>query len=314
VEHFIRNFDKVPNLAHHPKMNHLHLRTEFGQQRNRGLLILAFDYQNLFEESCFKDNFPQEKIFRFKELVHQGFHSVSQTNKDNNLAILIDPKYGKKILNDSSDFNYTVGVPVEDEGVFPLNWLCEGSLYQHLLERPSTWFVKVLFRFHTEMNPEHKKTQLTQLRKLSGVCSELKRKLMVELINLHNFSQEETSMVNEVALIEAIDEVYKEGIYPYWWGINALDNNEKWVKLNEVIDENDPEVGVIFQCNYSQIEKLSAWFGTISSNSQSFGLVVGQSIFWEPWKNYINGNTDDAEVISEVAERFQKLLKVWSDL
>jgi len=314
VEHFIRNFDKIPNLAHHPKMNNLHSRTEFGQQRNRGLLILAFDHRNLFEESCRTENLSQEKIFRFKELVHHGFHSVSQTTKDNNLAILIDPKYGKKILNDSSDFNYTVGVPVEDEGIFPLNWLCEGSLYQHLLERPSTWFVKALFCFHTEMNPEDKKSQLAQLRKLSGVCSELKRKLMVELINSQKFSQEDASMVNEVSLTEAIDEIYKEGIYPYWWGINALENNEKWLELNEVFDENDPDAGVIFQCNYSQIEKLPAWFRAVRSNSQNYGLAVGHSIFWDTWEKYINGNTDDAEVISDAEERFQKLLKVCTDL
>jgi len=268
----------------------------------------------MFEESCVTLNLPQDKIFKFKELVHQGFHFVSQNIKDNNLAILIDPKYGKKILNDSSDYNYSIGVSVEEEGVFPLNWLSEGSLYQHLLERPSTWFVKVLFRFHTEMKPEYKKTQLTQLRKLSGVCSELKRKLMVELINVKNFSQDDVSMVNEMALTEAIDEVYKEGIFPYWWAINALDNNEKWEKLNEVIYENDPEAGIIFHYNYSQIEKLPAWFSTAHSNSQNFGLAVGRSIFLEPWEKYINSNANDAEMISEVSERFQKLLNLWSDL
>jgi len=314
VEHFIRNFDKVPNLAHHPKMDHLHSKTVFGQQRNRGLLILALDHKNLFEESCLKENLPQMKIFRFKELVHHGFHSVSQTIKDNNLAILIDPKYGKKILNDSSDFNYSVGAPVEDEGNFHLNWLCDGSLYQYLLKRPSTWFVKVLFRFHTEMNPEDKKSQLKQLRKLSVVCSELKRKLMVELLIPEGFSKKVASTVNEVALTKAIDEVYKDGIYPYWWRINILDSKEKWVKLNEVMKKNDSEVGVIFHCNYSQIEKFSAWFGAVRSNSQSCGLTVGQSIFWDTWEKYINGNADDAGVISESAERFQKLLKVWSDL
>ena len=117
-----------------------------------------------------------------------------------------------------------------------------------------------------------------------------------------------------MALTETIDEVYKEGIYPYWWKINALDSKGKWVKLNEVIEKNDPEAGVIFKCNYSQIEKLPAWFGAVRSNSQSCGLAVGQSIFWEPWEKYINGYADDAGVISEAAERFQKLLKVWSDL
>ena len=106
-------------------MNQLHSRTEFGKPQNRELLILVFDHRTQFEESCLTGSLPQEKIFRFKELVHQGFHAVSQTIKDNNLAILIDSKYGKKILNDSSDFNYTVGVPVEDEEIFPLYWLCE---------------------------------------------------------------------------------------------------------------------------------------------------------------------------------------------
>jgi len=314
LEYFIRNFDKVPNLAHHPKMNQLHSRTEFGQQRNRRLLIFAFDHRNLFEESCRTGNLPQEKIFRFKELVHHGFHSVCQTNKDTNLAILVDPKYGKKILNDSSGFNYTVGVPVEDEGEFPLNWLCEGSLYQHLLERPSTWFVKVLFSFHTEMNLEDKIYQLTQLRKLSDVCSELKRKLMIELDIPEGISKKFASTVNEVALTEAIDEVYKGGIYPYWWEINPLDSKEKWMKLNEVIDENDPETGVIFKCNYLQLEKLPAWFGAAHSNFKSCGLAVGQSIFWDTLEKYIIGNADDAEVISEIAVRFQKLINLWSDL
>jgi 5-dehydro-2-deoxygluconokinase len=117
-----------------------------------------------------------------------------------------------------------------------------------------------------------------------------------------------------VELTDAIGEVFQEGIYPYWWKINALDSKEKWLKLNEVIDENDPETGLIFQFNYSQIKKLPAWIGVARSNSQSCGLAVGQSIFSEPWEKYINGNTDDAEVISEVAERFQKLLKVWSYL
>ena len=170
------------------------------------------------------------------------------------------------------------------------------------------------FRFHTEMNPEDEKSQLTKLRKLSGVCSELKRKLMVELIIPEDFFQEDASKGNEVALTEAINKVYKEGIYPYWWKINALDNKEKWVKLNEVIEENDPVTGVIFQCNYSQIEKLQTWFGAARSNSQSYGLAVGQSIFWDTWEKYINGNSDDAGVISEAAERFQKLLKVCTDL
>ena len=70
----------------------------------------------------------------------------------------------RKILNDSSNFNYNIGVSVEDEGVSPLNGCVKDRYIQLLLERPSTWFVKVLFRFHTEMNSEDEKSQLMQLR------------------------------------------------------------------------------------------------------------------------------------------------------
>ena len=71
---------------------------------------------------------------------------------------------------------------------------------------------------------------------------------------------------------------------------------------------------MIFQCNYLQIEKLRTWFGPVLSNSRRYGLALGHSIYWDTWDKYINGDTDDAEVISDFTERFQKLLKVWSDL
>ena len=86
------------------------------------------------------------------------------------------------------------------------------------------------------------------------------------------------------------------------------------MKLNEVMDENDPDVGVLFQCNYSQIENLRTWYGAAGTNSQRCGLALGQSIFWDTWEKYINGNAADVEVISKVVERFQKLLKVCTEL
>ncbi len=314
VEYFISNFDNVPNLENDFKLNMLHSRTEFGMLQNRKLLLLAFDQRNIFEESCRKMNLPQETIFEFKELLYKVFNSASQRLKENNLAILIDPKYGKKILSESSNLNYTLGVPVENEGVDTIKWLCEGSLYQHLLERPSKWFVKVLFRFHTGMNLDEKKSQMKQLSKLSSVCSELNRKLMVELVMTGDFSKNNSVTFKEEELTEVIDEVYKEGIYPYWWKINAFESEEKWLKLNTILDLNDSEVGVIFHQNYSQMGKMPAWLLAQLSNSQNFGLAMGKSIFWKSWERYTKGKTEDAEVISEVSDRLQMLLNFWSDI
>ena len=63
---------------------------------------------------------------------------------------------------------------------------------------------------------------------------------------------------------------------------------------------------MIFQCNYLQIEKLPAWLGPVSSDSQSYGLAFGDSIYGNTWDKYIKTNTEDTQVISDFAERFQK--------
>ena len=82
---------------------------------------------------------------------------------------------------------------------------------------------------------------------------------------------------------------------------------------NQVIEKNDPETFLILQYNYLQIEKLPAWLSAVRLNTKNFGLSVGQSIFWEPWEKYINGNFEDADLISEVSKRFQHLLNLWFD-
>ena len=156
--------------------------------------------------------------------------------------------------------------------------------------------------------------QLKQLRKLSDICTALKRKLMVEIIIQKDLAQEDVSIGKEEELAEAIDEVYKKDIYPYWWGINALEIEEKWVKIKETINKNDPDVGVIFKYNYSQIEKLPSWLSIVHSNRKNFGLSFGENIFWEQWEKYIKTNAKDNQVKSEISERFQKLLNLWSDL
>ena len=158
------------------------------------------------------------------------------------------------------------------------------------------------------MNPDDKKFQLIQLRKLSDVCSALKRKLMVEIIIQKDLAQEDVSTGKEEELAEAIDEVYKKDIYPYWWGINALEIEEKWVKIKETLNNYDPHVGVIFKYNYSRIEKLSSWLSIVRSNRKNFGLAFGENIFWDQWEKYIKTNTNDTQVISEISGRFQKLI------
>jgi 5-dehydro-2-deoxygluconokinase len=158
------------------------------------------------------------------------------------------------------------------------------------------------------MNPEHKDVQLTQLRKLNEVCNSLKRKLMVELIIPEGF--EESGM----SLGETMAEVYEAGINPFWWKITALDSEEEWQTMTGVLDQYDPEVGVIILGNNAPIEQFRTWFRVARSTPHTCGFAVGRSIFWEPWEQFAEGKITKTEVSSMIAERYQQVIDIWQNL
>ena len=314
IEYFISNFDNIPDLVHHPKMNQLHLRTELGQPQKKELLILAYDHRTQFEDSCRTNGLQYNSISSFKEQVCEGFRKVAKTKAENGYAILIDPEYGQTILNNSADADYVIGVPIEKAGAFPLSWLKDGSLYQQLLERPAGWFVKVLWYFHPQMNPEDKDAQLTQLRKLNEVCNTLRRKLMVELIIPENNAETKAQVPNVMTMGEAMTEVYEAEIFPFWWKITALDSKEEWQKVTAILDQYDPDVGVIILGKNAPIEQFRTWFRVARSTPHTCGFAVGRSIFWEPWEQFAEGKITDAEVSYMIAERYQQVIDIWQNL
>ena len=328
IEYFIRHFDDAHNLAQQQqtfwsKMDQLHLRTEFRNLRREGhpqkmklplreeLLILAFDHRTQFEDTCRENALSTDKITDFKDQVCKGFQNVRKSNNHKGLAILIDPEYGQNILTNSADADYTIGVPIEKAGSFPVEWLTEDSLYQQLLVRPANWFVKVLWHFHPEINPEDKNTQLAQLQKLNEVCAALKRKLMLELIIPDDFAKNESQVSSGKTMGEAMTEVYQASINPYWWKITALDTEEEWQTMTGVLDKYDPEVGVIILGNNAPIEQFERWFRVARSTPHTCGFAVGRSIFWEPWIKFAEGKITETEVSSMIAERYQQVINIW---
>ena len=329
IEYFIRHFDDVPNLAGEPnpafwlKMNQLHLKTELGQSQKperpvrEELLILAFDHRTQFEDSCREKGLSTDKIADFKTQVCQGFQNIRKTNSHKGLAILIDPEYGRSILTNSANAEYSIGVPIEKAGSFPVEWLEDGSLYQQLLERPADWFVKVLWHFHTGMSSEGdperpvREIQLSQLRKLADVCAALKRKLMVELIIPQGYPEAESPALTGSSMGDAIAEVYQAGIYPFWWKITALDSEVEWQTMTGVLDKYDPEVGVIILGNNAPIEQFETCFRVARSTPHACGFAVGRSIFWEPWEQFAEGKITETEVSSMIAERYQQVINIW---
>ncbi len=305
LQYLIENFDSDPNILTNPRLLRLHQRTILGKPRNYPLQVLAFDHRTQFEDSCKQHNQPTSRITEFKSLVFEGFKKVAAERPDLPLALLVDPQYGADILQDSAYASYSVGAPIEQAGSYPVEWLCGEELHEHLLGRPSEWFVKVLWHYHPDLPAGEKERQLTQLKRLEEICQLLDRRLMLELILPAHLSQDGTAMA------AAIEEVYEAQITPFWWKIMALDTKMEWQQVTDALDRHDSEAGIIVLGKNAPLETFPAWFKTLRSTPHTCGFAIGRSIFWKPWESFISGSMAPEEIPSIIEKNYVAVLEMW---
>ena len=305
LQYLIENFDSDPNILTNPHLLRLHQRTILGKPRNYPLQVLAFDHRTQFEDSCKQHNQPTSRITEFKSLVFEGFKKVAAKRPDLPLALLVDPQYGADILQDSAYASYSVGAPIEQAGSYPVEWLCGAELHEHLLGRPSEWFVKVLWHYHPDLPAGEKKRQLIQLKQLEEICQLLDRRLMLELILPAHLSQDGTAMA------AAIEKVYEAQITPFWWKIMALDTKMEWQKVTDTLDRHDSEAGIIVLGKNAPLETFPAWFKTLRSTRHTCGFAIGRSIFWKPWESFISDSMTPGEIPSTIEKNYVAVLEMW---
>ena len=305
LQYLIENFDSDPNILTNSRLLRLHQRTILGKPRNYPLQVLAFDHRTQFEDSCKQHNQPTSRITEFKSLVFEGFKKVATERPDLPLALLVDPQYGADILQDSAYASYSVGAPIEQAGSYPVEWLCGEELHEHLLGRPSEWFIKVLWHYHTDLPAAEKERQLIQLKRLEEICQLLDRRLMLELILPAHLSQDGNAMA------AAIDEVYEAQITPFWWKIMALDTKMEWQHVTAALDRHDSEAGIIVLGKNAPLETFPAWFKTLRSTPHTCGFAIGRSIFWKPWESFISGSMAPDEIPSIIEKNYVAVLEMW---
>ena len=305
LQYLIENFDSDPNILTNSRLLRLHQRTILGKPRNYPLQVLAFDHRTQFEDSCKQHNQPTSRITEFKSLVFEGFKKVATERPDLPLALLVDPQYGADILQDSAYASYSVGAPIEQAGSYPVEWLCGEELHEHLLSRPSEWFIKVLWHYHTDLPAAEKERQLIQLKRLEEICQLLDRRLMLELILPAHLSQDGNAMA------AAIDEVYEAQITPFWWKIMALDTKMEWQHVTAALDRHDSEAGIIVLGKNAPLETFPAWFKTLRSTPHTCGFAIGRSIFWKPWESFISDSMTPGEIPSTIEKNYVAVLEMW---
>lgn len=309
VEYFIRHFHGDQNVLHDPHIIQLHSRSNRRYDSAQNLFILAFDHRWQFEQSCEEVGRDRNVIKAFKSQIFAGFKIANEKATGKRLGILIDPIYGGSVLKEATDQNMCVGVPIEAAGSFPVQWLGEQALYQQILHRPESWFVKVLLKYHPSMETGLKLRQLSQLQMLYSVCRELDRRLMVELVIPSAFSSDGKDIA------QAIEEVYQHRIYPLWWKVAPVKSQSEWQAITDICFYFDPTTRILLLGgNHNNNQNWSEEFVQFKRSNMANGFAFGRNIFWDAWLKVLNGELSLEEVPQIIANKFLTTISAWEGL
>lgn len=327
LDYFLQHFASQQDLLQGPEMARRHRRSSIGSATDRELFVLAFDHREQFRKSCENAGKNQAVIAVFKQQIFSGFQlalqqlSQKQDSKSpqlkaktpqligkSDLAILIDPDYGADILASHIGKEVTVGVPIEQPLSLPVSWLGDKPLYQEILQRPASWFVKVLWQYHPRLNEEIRRQQLLRLKDLAMVCDHLDRRLMVELIIPGEFAD------HELATGEAMSRVYEQSIYPFWWKIAGDISATHWSTLADILEHNDPHARIILLGGQQmEIASFGPLIGRAKASGKVSGFAIGRGIFWQPWQRFLKDEIELDEIRNVIAKDFLQCIHLWQE-
>ncbi len=87
-----------------------------------------------------------------------------------------------------------------------------------------------------------------------------------------------------------------------------------WHGFGDVVREYDPFcAGLLVLGQAMEEEKLAESFAAAASEPLCRGFAIGRSIYGEPGRRWLAGETDDEELVSSVAERYGRMNALWQN-
>ncbi|MGH8416082.1 MAG: bifunctional 5-dehydro-2-deoxygluconokinase/5-dehydro-2-deoxyphosphogluconate aldolase [Pseudomonas sp.] len=278
----------------------------------RQLFIFAFDHRGQLVELAQKAGRDLACIGQLKRLFIQAVERVEADLKkrgiEADVGLLADQRFGQDSLNAATGRGWWVARPVEVQGSRPLAFEHGRSIGSNLLTWPKEQIVKCLVQYHPDDEPMLRLEQEAQLLGLYQASQASGHELLLEIIP----PKEHPSNHPDV-IYRALKRLYNLGIYPAWWKIETQ-SPEVWEKLDVLIQERDPYCrGVVLLGLNAPAETLAAGFREASRSTTCRGFAVGRTIFHEPSRAWLEGEIDDAGLISRVQSTFGFLIESWRE-
>jgi 5-dehydro-2-deoxygluconokinase len=276
------------------------------------LFIFAFDHRGQLVELAQKAGRDLACIGQLKQLFIQAVERVEADLARRGIAadvgLLADQRFGQDSLNAATGRDWWIARPVEVQGSRPLAFEHGRSIGSNLMAWPKEQIIKCLVQYHPDDEPMLRLEQEAQLMGLYQASQASGHELLLEVI-----PPKDHPSTHPDVIYRSLKRLYNLGIYPAWWKIETQPAHV-WEQLDALIKERDPYCrGVVLLGLNAPAEALAAGFREASRSSTCRGFAVGRTIFHEPSRAWLEGEIDDAGLISRVQSTFGFLIESWRE-
>jgi 5-dehydro-2-deoxygluconokinase len=276
------------------------------------LFIFAFDHRGQLVELAHKAGRDLACIGQLKQLFITAVERVEADLKkrgiEADVGLLADQRFGQDSLNTATGRNWWIARPVEVQGSRPLAFEHGRSIGSNLVAWPKEQIIKCLVQYHPDDEPMLRLEQEAQLMGLYQASQASGHELLLEVIPPKDHPSPHPDVI-----LRSLKRLYNLGIYPAWWKIETQ-SAKVWEQLDALIQERDPYCrGVVLLGLNAPAETLAAGFREASKSTTCRGFAVGRTIFHEPSRAWLEGEIDDAGLISRVQSTFGFLIESWRD-
>ena len=264
-----------------------------------------------------------EKLAGYKRVIYEGFlEALEKDVPTDTAAILVDQKYGEKLLADANRRGITTCTSVEKSGQPEFDFEY-GDAFGQRLQDASPTFAKVLVRYNPDGDSKANDNQRRRLKTLSDFTHSTGYKFMFELLvpategQLQSVAQDRHAYdldLRPPLTNRVIEEFQAAGVEPDVWKLEGMDDPEAAISVvAQARADGRDRVGVIVLGRGEDEARVHSWLSIGAQTEGVIDFAVGRTVFWQPLVDYKNGSIPRAEAVSRIAGTYQRLHRLFVD-